>query len=396
MSIVGGLFKAAGLGTLVDSLEAQGVLRASETSGSLIPQMFIGGGGIENLSKEGLLNGTQVTKALENAESDWFKIPSTEWDKKWGSQNIAYDPVAKMAMLEISDKNVNVQPGVDLNKLPSNEFLGFDEVFKAETLKKAYPGIADIKIGFIDDKSSERLAAYDPSSDSILFNRQNPEWKKGYDPVKTVLHEVQHYVQGKELFTGGESFTGVLQENATFQDSFRTLQSKVSTSPATAIKFVKQNPGLGFTNDNVAEALGSLVAKDGLSPKAALERAFKSKDMAEKFLTRAKKNQEIDDILFLKDTNSAAYNQSVKDYMQVAGETFARQTEQRRGMSATERGLNPAMRAIDTDAINKAYGITTDNLTPSTQATPMPQVANMGQSSIPAPAIPQSSIPGLY
>ena len=55
--------------------------------------------------------------------------------------------------------------------------------------------------------------------------------------------------------------------------------------------------------------------------------------------------------------------------MRVAGETFARQTEQRHGMSADERMAMPAMRAINTDPTNKKFGITTENLTAPTMAT---------------------------
>jgi hypothetical protein len=120
----------------------------------------------------------------------------------------------------------------------------------------------------------------------------------------------------------------------------------------------------------------------------ALEKAFKSKAKAEKFMELASKNKNIDDILFLKDVNSSAYNQSVKEYMQVAGETFARQTEQRRDMSAYQRAANPVMRAVDTDAFNQAYGITSTNLTAPRVATQQQAFADPF-----AMQVPQSTIP---
>lgn len=387
MSIVAGLFRQVAPG-LIDNLEAQGLFKGvSRSTPSLTPEMFIGGEGISNLNKAGMIDDS-FKKTLAAAEEDWFKMPAEQWNEAYGKQGFGFDPVANKAMLEISDKNVSVRKGVDLNTLPENEFLGFDEVFSAETLKKAYPEISNIKIGFVDDPASSRLAAYDPGSESILFNRQNADWKRGYDPVKTALHEIQHYVQGKEMFTVGESFTGVLQENAVFQDSFSSLKNAISASPRTAIDFVKQNPKSGFNTDDVVDAIAGLIRKDGLSPKIALEKAFKSKAKAEKFMELASKNKNLDDILFLKDVNSTAYNQSVKEYMQVAGETFARQTEQRRDMSAYQRTANPVMRAVDNDAFNQAYGITSTSLT-------APRVATQQQSFADpfAMQVPQSTIP---
>jgi hypothetical protein len=49
--------------------------------------------------------------------------------------------------------------------------------------------------------------------------------------------------------------------------------------------------------------------------------------------------------------------------MKVAGEVFARQTEQRRGMDVSERLAQPAMRAIETDPQNRMAGVTIDNMT---------------------------------
>ena len=75
--------------------------------------------------------------------------------------------------------------------------------------------------------------------------------------------------------------------------------------------------------------------------------------------------------------------------MRVAGETFARQTEQRRLLSPEERLATPAMQAIDDDRINKLYNINTTNLTPPrTQATQQEAFADPF-----AMQVPQSTIP---
>ena len=393
MSIVGGLLRSAGLGTLSDALESQGLIKAGGLFDSRVvptttPEMFIGGAGIENLGKEGLIDAPAATQALADAQKDWFKLPAEDWMKKWADSGIAYDPVANKAMMELSDQNVSLKKGIDLNAMPKTEVLGFDEVFNAETLKKAYPEISNIKIGFADDPNSPRLAGFDSESDTIYFNRQNPSWTTK-EAKSNVLHEIQHYVQGKELFTKGEGFTQVLQNNLAFQDNISAVDKLVATSVPDVVKFAKQNKGLGFTADNLSEALGSLVARDGMSAKQALAKAFKSQDMATKFINAAQNNPKLEGILVAKNEASDAYQQSVKEYMKVAGEVFARQTGERADMSAAERLTNPAMRGIETNPTNKSFGVTLDNMTAPMQPA-QPAFADPF-----AAQVPQSTIQGI-
>lgn len=393
MSIVGGLLRSAGLGTLSDALESQGLLKAGGLFDSRVvptttPEMFIGGAGIKNLGEAGLIDAPAATAALEQAQKDWFRIPSEDWMKKWADSGIAFDPVAGKAMMELSDQNVSLKKGVELNKLPGSEVLGFDEVFNAETLKKAYPEISNIKIGFADDPNSPRLAGFDSESDTIYFNRQNPSWSTK-EAKSNVLHEVQHYVQGKELFTKGEGFTQVLQNNIGFQNNISALDKLVATSIPDVVKFAKQNKGLGFTADNLSEALGSLVARDGMNAEQALAKAFNSKEMAKKFINAAQKDPKLGGIVAAKNEASSAYQQSIRDYMKVAGEVFARQTGERADMSAAERLANPAMRGIETNPTNKSFGVTLDNMTAPLQPA-QPAFADPF-----APQIPQSTIQGI-
>lgn len=362
MSITGSLFRMVAP-ALVDNLEAQGLFKGtSRVSPSLVPEMFIGREGISNLGAAGMIDAPAATNLLENAQRDWFKLPAEEWDKLYGKEAIAFDPVANKAMLEISDKNVDLRKGVDLNKIPENEILTFDEVFKADVLKKAYPDIEDVTVSFIDDPVSPRLAAYAPEQNMILFNRQHPDWKKEDTPVKVALHEIQHYVQGKELFTRGESFTGVLNQNESYNQASSSLTKAITQSPADSLRFGKTE-GLGFNPDNVAEAIAALSKPDGLSARKSLEQSFRDKQMVEKFIAKASNYPTISTALQAKDQASQGYNKAVADYMKVAGEVFARQTEQRRGLSATERAANPAMRAIETDPQNMMAGVTIDNMT---------------------------------
>lgn len=394
MGIVTGLFRQFAP-DLIDNLEVQGVIKSggglfdAKTTPSHVPEMFIGGEGISNLAKHGVIDEDAAKQALVDAQKDWFKLPSEDWMKKWADSGIAFDPVANKAMMEISDQNVNIKKGIDINKLPSKDTYGFDELFNAETLKKAYPDIGDVKIGFLDEPGSPRLAAFDEAANVVYFNRLSPSWKPS-EVKSNMLHEVQHFVQGKELFTKGEGFQNVLQNNVDFQSATSELDKLVAQSTADAVKFAKQNKGLGFSTDKVSEALGSLVARDGKSAEQALAAEFKSKDMAKKFINAAANDPKLFKIIMAKDVASQEYQRSAGDYMRVAGETFARQTGERADMTAQERLVNPAMRNIDVNPTNQAYGIDLNNLT-----APLPAqapVANVFTPQIPQSSIPQGSI----
>lgn len=377
---------------LADLLESQGVLKSEGLFDTPYPssvmKMFIGGSGVKNLEAAGVMEAAPVLKALEDAQKDWLRLPTEEWNKKWADAGIAYDPVANKAMMELSDQNVSVKKGVDLNKIPQGEVLGFDEVFNAETLKKAYPDIGDVKIGFLDEAGSPRIAAFDEANNAVLFNRLSP----AYNPAElksNMLHEVQHFVQGKELFTKGEGFQNVLQNNADFQSVTSDLDKLVAQSVPDAVKFAKQNKGLGFKQDQVAEALAALTARDGKTAEQALAKEFKSKEMARKFLNNVATDPALSKIIVAKDVASQEYQRSAGEYMRVAGETFARQTGERSDMSAQERLLSPAMRNIDTNPTNQAYNINLNNLTAPLPA-PTQEFADPF-----AAQVPQSTIQGI-
>lgn len=392
MSIVGGLFRAAGLGTLVDGLEAQGVMKVGMLEGratpSTIPEMFIGQQGITNLGKAGVPNTDELLKSLETAQKDWLRLPTEDWNKKWADSGFAYDPVANKAMMEISDASVQLKKGVDLEKLPTDTVLGFDEVFNAETLKKAYPNIGDVKIGFENNPYSPRLAGFDPKTDTVYFNRANPQWNPA-DVKSNMLHEIQHYVQGKELFTQGDGFSQILQKNVDFQDSIAQLDKGVATSEPAIRKFLAQNPRQGFNYDNVSSALTNLLKRDDAPVDKSLAQGFKNKDLAAKFKAKVAAIPELANLLNAKEASSAAYKDSIDKYMRVAGEVFARQTGERADMTAADRLAAPAMRNIETNPTNAGFNITLDNMTAPTGIAPT-QAADPF-----AMQVPQSTIPGI-
>jgi hypothetical protein len=239
MSIVGSLFRTVAP-ALVDNLEAQGLFRSStRIAPSLVPEMFIGREGITNLGEAGIIGDTSVVlNTLDEAKAARLLMDEDTWNKTYGSQGIAFDDPAKQAMLEISDKNVSLKKGINLSTLPSGDYYEFDELVNAQTLTKAYPELSSVKVTFKDNPNRTAVAGYSPTNNLIEFNRKSPFWDST-DPVGTLLHEVQHYVQQRENFTQGESFSGTLKDNQIFQDSLGALQQKFKATTPAVLQFLK-------------------------------------------------------------------------------------------------------------------------------------------------------------
>lgn len=358
-------------------------------SPSLTPQAFIGGGGLENLERSGVNIGNAMERMSE-VESDWLNLSVNAFDSKWGKTGFLIDPPTGKAMYEISDKEVALKPGINLKSLAVDDLLTVDQLFNMPTLKKAYPGIEDIQIGFIDDAQSARLAAYSPTDNSILFNRKHPDFDKS-NPAATVLHEAQHYIQGKEMFTKGAGFIDMLKKDEDYLDAFAELVPAVNpkssayriTTKNGIKKFLAENPNMGFSEGELSTAIERLGREDGLDTFTSLRRSL-GEERATKMIAFGSNIPEIASILASKEQASSLYNKNFADYLRVAGEVFARQTEQRAGMTTAQRREESIYRTIDSDPINKKFGITVDSMT---AAPPPVQYTDPMASSI------QSSIP---
>lgn len=391
LSIVKGIFGFDPM-SLVQGLKQTNPLEGGMMP-DLTPKMFIGTSGLENLEKSGV----NIGNAMDNmaaVESDWLNLPVREFDEKWGKSGFLVDPVSNKAMYEISDKEVKVRDGINLKTIPEDSLLTVDELFSMPTLKAAYPGIESIKVSFIDDAKSPRLAAYSPTDNSILFNRQHPDWDK-YNPAATVLHEAQHYVQGKEMFTKGAGFTDMLSKDDDYLNSLTELipavnpkssAYKVNTKKGIA-KFLAENPRSGFSEGELATAIERLGREDGLDVFTSLKRSL-GEERATKLISFGSPIPELGSILAAKEQSSKLYNKNFAEYLRVAGEVFARQTEQRAGMSTAQRRAESIYRTIDSDPLNRKFGITSDNMSPSPEIEAQDVFTDPMASSIPS-SIPQ-------
>lgn len=390
LSIVKGIFGFDPM-SLIQGLKQTNPLEGGMMP-DLAPKMFIGSTGLENLEKAGVNIGNAMDRMSE-VESDWLKLSVKDFDDKWGKTGFLVDPVSNKGMYEISDKEVKLRDGINLKTLPEDALLTVDELFSMPTLKAAYPGIEDIKVSFIDDPKSARLAAYSPTDNSILFNREHPDWDK-HNPTATVLHEAQHYIQGKEMFTKGAGFVDMLSKDNDYIDAFADLAPAVSPKSSAykvntkrgIAQFLAENNKSGFSEGELATAIERLGREDGLDVYSSLRRSL-GEERATKLVAFGSNIPELSSIFTAKEQASKLYNKNFAEYLRVAGEVFARQTEQRAGMSTPQRRQESIYRTIDSDPLNKKFGITSDNMLPS------PEIGQQQAFTDPMVSSIQSSIP---
>lgn len=346
MSIVAGLFRTV-FPALADNLTAQGVMRPREGGGSLIPEMLIGGGGMRNLEKAGV----DLPIKSEDLAMAEFDVKSLGRDEALAKgmidKRIEIDPFADKAMYEIPDDEVRMLKGRDPEKL--NGEYGFTELFKADLLTQAYPDLEDLKIKVYADKESSSVGGFDPIKNILTINKAHPYVKEnGFK--KTVLHETQHFVQSREGFTMGENFATRLQEEEDYMMGVDSM-NKALSSPMTSndlAKMLTKNQDLNFKAGDVMRAMQAMAANPGESTERILSSVLGGKEMADKFITRAKQYPALKGFLESKEMADAGYVQAFDKYQKVAGEQYANATMNRADLTAAqreERGLAPDLLA---------------------------------------------------
>ena len=255
-------------------------------------------------------------------------------------EGIEIDPLADKAMYEIPDDEVRLLKGRDPEKLKGE--YGFSELFKADLLTNAYPEISEVRINVYHDPKSSKVGGFDPLENTLIINASHPYIKEnGFK--KTVLHEVQHFIQAKEGFTMGEKFDLRLQEEPDFAMGVTAMQ-KALNSPMTAndlAKMLTESKGLNFSAAAVQKAMADLAASPGESTQKVLERTLGNKEMADKFLTRARQYPALRGFLESKEMADEGYVKAFDKYQRVAGEQYANATMNRSELSAEQRLQRP-------------------------------------------------------
>ena len=302
----------------------------------LTPKMMIGEGGLKNLEAAGMRQGLS-SEDLAMAQFDLQSLGKEGLEKNtdWITKGIEIDPIAEKVMYEIPDDEVRLLKGRKLENLDGQ--FGFSELFKADLLTNAYPELTDLKINIINEPKSNSAGTFNPVKNVLTLNRGH-DYVKG-DIKKTLLHEIQHFVQEKENFTRGEQFALRLSEEPDYNAGVEAMQKAIGSKYVTdgLAKMLTDAQGLNLNARNVEKAMMDIVNNPGMDTKKILEQSFQSKEMADKFLSRAKQYPALVGFLESKDLADMGYVQAFNKYQRVAGEQYANATAERGGMNQAQR-----------------------------------------------------------
>lgn len=350
MSIVRNIFKDM-LPGLFDNLELQGITRRSE---GMMPniagaEMFGGKEMAANVGKE-----FGVTpQMLDEAAADWSVLKPQEWKDKYSSLGLTMDVNANQAMMEIPDDAVRVLKGkdpFDPKQFKTGQEYGINEIAKTDLLNKAYPTIEDIRVVFTDDVNNPNSkASFQPDlkgGGTLTLNRASPEVQiDGIIP--SMLHEIQHYVQGRELLTNGEDFLRRLKEYPDYNLATASMQKTIGSKQLMS-EAKKLSSDLGISSDKLYNALSDLALNPGRDTKTQLAMSLggdgtKAKEIINKAEKLVALRGFFDDKNMAKEAVDSAFN----DYLNVAGEAFARATAKRRTLTMPQRIEQTASENLD-------------------------------------------------
>lgn len=346
MSIVSSIFKPL-LPGLFDNLELQGVVKNVERSLPNIAgaEMYAGKEAATRVGKDFGIS----PELLDQAAAEWKKLTPEEWAAKYHPQGVNMDVPAGQAMFEIPDNAVQVLKGKDpMNpkQFPDNKDFGINEIIKTDLLNKAYPEMEDIRVRFITDPENPgHNATFNPKDNVLTLNRAS-EGVQTNGVIPSMLHEIQHYVQGKELLTAGESFRIRLQDYPDFGAADKSMQKAIGSRflQEDAIKLSKE---IGTSVTNIMDAMSTMHANEGADTKVILKHMLGSKEKADEFIQKGKKLKVIGGFLDDKEMAKEAFDRAFKDYTNVAGEAYARSTADRRNLTMGERLAQPGMANLD-------------------------------------------------
>jgi hypothetical protein len=326
----------------IDPMEmVQGLRQTNPLEGGmfpdLTPKMMIGQGGLRNLEEAGMPQAVRA-EDLMMADADLKELGVDQFGRStdWLGKGIAIDTNADKSMYEIPDDAVRLLKGKDPEKIKGD--IGFLELFKADLLENAYPDIGDIKLRFYNEKNSGTAGGYDPIKNILTINREHPA-VKGTGLKKTILHEIQHFVQAKENMTYGDSFALRLTEEPDYVSGAAALKKSLDDNMVRndIVKMLTENEGLGFTPTNVQLALKQLADNPTEDTDVVLTRAFGDKTLAEKFVSKAGAYRALRGVFDSKELAEDGYRKAFGKYLKTEGEAWARMTEQSADMTGGQR-----------------------------------------------------------
>jgi len=352
----------------------------------LTPKMMIGETGLRNLEAAGMPQ-SLAADDLAFAKRDFDELGADQFARTdWLGKGVEIDVNADKAMYEIPDDEVRLLKGKDPSKIKGD--VGFLELYKADLLENAYPDIGDIRLRFIDEPDSNTAGGYDPVKNILVINRDH-NYVKQNGLKKTILHEIQHFVQAKEGLTFGDSFAMRLAEEEDYILGAEALKKSLDNNMVRndIVKMLTENPNQGFTPTNVQLAIKQLADNPTEDAKAVLTKAFGDKTLADKFISKTGAYPALRGVLESKELAEDGYRTAFKKYTQTGGEAFANATMVRGDMNEAQLRPRPAREDI------AAKGFDVNDLLPSTFQRENADALRQVQYTNPMESSIQSSIP---
>jgi hypothetical protein len=375
----------------IDPMEmVQGLRQQNPLEGGmfpdLVPKMMIGEGGLRNLEEAGMPQSLTV-EDLAFAKRDFDELGADQFARTdWLGKGVEIDVNADKVMYEIPDDEVRLLKGKDPEKIKGD--IGFLELYKADLLENAYPDIGDIRLRFIDEPDSGTAGGYDPVKNILTINRKNDYVQKN-GLKRTVLHEIQHFVQAKEGLTLGDSFALRLSEEEDYVLGSEALKKSLDNNMVRndIVKMLTENPNQGFTPTNVQLALKQLADNPTEDAQAVLTKALGDKTLAEKFISKSGAYPALRGVLESKEMAEDGYRKAFKKYTQTGGEAYANATMVRGDMTEAQLRPDPARNEI------ARQGFDVNNLLPSSYQAKNADSLRQVQFTDPMQSSIQSSIP---
>lgn len=310
----------------------------------LTPKMFGGSEAAGRIGKDFNIS----PELLDQAAAEWKKLDPAEWAAKYNPQGINMDVPSGKAMFEFPDNEVQLLKGkdpFDPKQFPDNKAFGINEIVKTDLLNKAYPEMEDIKVKFVTDpERAGSNGTFDPQDNILTLNRAADKVKE-VGIIPTMLHEIQHYIQGREMLTQGESFRIRLQDYPDFGLAAKSMQKAIG-SKALGLDVFQLAKNSDLTATDMINSLSVLAENPGVDTKAQLVKLLGDKK-AKEFLDKSKNYKALEGFFADKDMAKEAVDSAFKDYINVAGEAYARSTADRRNLTMGERKELPAMQMLD-------------------------------------------------
>jgi hypothetical protein len=376
----------------IDPMEmVQGLRQQNPLEGGmfpdLTPKMMIGEGGLRNLEEAGMPQSLRA-EDLAFAKRDFDELGADQFASgtDWLGKGVEIDINADKVMYEIPDNEVRLLKGKNPEKIKGD--VGFLELYKADLLENAYPDIGEMKLRFVDEPQSNTAGGFDPVQNVLVINRDH-KYVKENGLKKTILHEVQHFVQAKEGLTFGDSFAMRLAEEEDYVLGSEALKKSLDNNMVRndIVKMLTDNPNQGFTPTNVQLAIKQLAENPTEDAKAVLTRALGDKTLAEKFISKTGAYPALRGVLESKEMAEDGYRNAFKKYTGTGGEAFANATMVRGEMTEPQLRANPARNEI------AAQGFDVNELLPSTFQRNNADALRQVQYTDPMASSIQSSIP---